>query len=686
MASLQTLRNKGGIIVAVVIGFALLAFVLGDLLTSGSRLFGSDQNNVGEIEGNKISQQEFASELNYLTEIRKTANGGQENNSDEQNEALRNQTWEQFVRKFAFKPSLNKLGLNVSDQEMLDLMGGKHTSPLLAQMFSNPETGMFDGQYLATFISNIDSDPTGRLRMFWNYLQQEVSDQAQMLKLSNIITKSAYTTSFEAKKIQELESKNYSVRFVASQYSKIADSTIKVTDAEIKDFYNKYPNAFKSEQNRSIEYVVFNATPSEADRAAADKYVREMAEEFRQNATPMQFATLNSQSPMDTRYYKEGEMTGALGTFAFESTTDQIYGPEISGDQYTVARISDVKVLPDSISFSHIALRPGEKAKADSIATVIRKDQNFAEMAAQFSLDAQSATKGGDMGVLDPQTMPEVFSTPILKAKKGDVLVVETPQSVHVIKITNTKGDSKKVQLATIKYTIEPSNETRNLAFSQATTFATESQKDFTAAVTEKSLVKRVATLDANDRELSGIRQSREIVRWAYNSEPKDVSKVMEFGDNFVVATLTTINEKGAMPLKAAEGYIKSILVERKKGEMIAAQMAGATSVDDLAAKLALNVNEGQDINFNTYIAPEVGLDPSFAGGICGMDASKISKPIIGRMAVYAAQITGSAETPVALEVVKARMNAESQQRAFMMSYQAFMEMSKIDDLRYRFY
>lgn len=686
MASLQTLRNKGGIIVAVVIGFALLAFVLGDLLTSGSRLFGSDQNNVGEIDGNKITYQAFASELDYLTEIRKTANGGQESNSDEQNEALRNQTWEQFVRKYAFKPSLDKLGLTVSTEEMVQLMGGKHTSPLLAQMFTNPQTGMFDSQYLANFIANIDADPTGRLQMFWNYLQQEVSDQAQMMKISNLVSKSAYTTSFEAKKIQELESKNYSVRFVASTYAKIADSTIKVTDAEVKDFYTKYPNAFKSEQSRNIEYVVFSAIPSDADRAAADKYVREMAEEFRTNATPMQFATLNSQSPMDTRYYKEGEMSGPLGTFAFEATTDQVFGPEISGDQYTVARISDVKVLPDSVDFSHIALRAGEKATADSLAAVIRKDKNFAEMAAQYSLDTQSAAKGGNMGVADPQTMPEVFAAPLMKAKKDDIIVVETPQSVHVIKVNNVKGESKKVQLAKIQYTIEPSAETRNAAFAQATSFATESQKDFSAAVAAKSLVKRSAALDANDRELSGIRQSREVVRWAYNSNPKDVSKVMEFGDNFVVATLTTINEKGVMPLKAAEGYIKSILIERKKGEMIAAQMAGATSVDDLAAKMALTVIEGQDVNFNTYIAPEVGLDPAFAGGICGMDASKISKPIIGRMAVYAAQITGSVENPVALEVIKARMNAESQRNAFMVAYQAFMDMSKINDFRYKFY
>lgn len=685
MASLQTLRNKGGVIVAVVIGFALLAFVLGDLLSSGSQLFGASQNNVGEIDGTKISYQEYSNQLNYLTEIQKIS-GGDQATTEEQNEALRTQTWEQLIRQYAFKPSLEKVGIIVPQEELVQLISGSQPSPIIMQMFANPQTGQFDAEYLRSFVANISQDKTGRLQMFWTYLGQEVADQGQLLKFKTLVDKSAYVTTFEAKKLAALEGNAYSVRFVAERYENVSDSTVKVSESEAKAFYEKNQKMFAAGTSRTIDYVVFQALPSENDYASADRYIKQLVEEFTQSSNVMQFASLNSQNPLDTRYYKDGELTGELGTFAFTATTDQIYGPQLSADQYTVARISDVKVLPDSVNFSHIAFMPTQKATADSLATELRKSGDFAAAAAQYSQDTQSAANGGLMGTIDPQTMPEVFSTPLMKSKKGEIVVVETPQSIHVIKINDVKGESKKVQLATIKYTVEPSEVTRNLAYSKANEFSGAAAGKFESVVSEKALAKRSAVVGSNDRNIQGLPQSRELARWAYTGSPKDVSKVMEFGDNFVVATITNVTEEGTAPFADVRSYIESQLREEKKGEMLAAKMAGATSVDELASKLSLNVIEATDVNFSTYIAPEVGLDPAFAGGICGMDNSKLSKPIIGRMAVYAAQIMGVVDTPISIEVGKARIAAENQQRAFMSAYEAFMKMSNIKDLRYRFY
>lgn len=686
MASLQTLRNKGGVIVAVVIGFALAAFVLGDLFTSGSQLFGDSQNNVGEINGKKVKYQEYSSQLNYMTDIQAISSGGNQTNTEESSEALRNQTWEQLIRQYALKPALSTAGLTISQTELADLLSGIQPSPIIMQMFGNQQTGQFDPSYLRAFIENIGQDKSGRLQMFWNYLQQEVADQAQLLKYKSIVDKAAYVTGFEAEKLATIEGANYSIRFVADRYDTIADSTVQVDETDVKKFYEENQKMFRAATSRAIEYVVFQALPSETDYAAATSYINGLVEEFKQSNNVTQFASLNSQNPMDTRYYKEGELTGDLGTFAFSATTDQIYGPSLAADQYTVARISDIKIMPDSVNFSHIAFMPTQKATADSLLAVLRKDGKFEEAAAQFSLDEQTKSKGGEMGTIDPQTMPEMFSTPILKAKVGDMFLVETPQSLHLIKVNTLKGESKKVQLATIQYTIEPSETTRNQAYNDANTFAVSATKDFEKAVSEKSLSKRTAVIAATDRNIQGLPQSRELARWAYTNKAKEVSKVMEFGDNFVVATITSVSEEGISPLKDVQSYITSLLVEKKKGEMLSAKMASATTVDELASKLSLNVVEASDINFSTYIAPEVGLDPAFAGGICGMDKSKISKPIIGRMAVYAAQIVGDIENPISIEVQKARITAENQQRAFMSAYQAFMEMSSIKDQRYKFF
>ena len=686
MASLQTLRNKGGIIVSVIIGLALLAFLLGDFLSSGSRLFGASRQNVGEIDGTTINYQKFSQEVAYLSDIQKISSGGQSANTEEQNEALRSQAWEQFIRQYALKPSLSEVGLTITTDEMTQLMGGAHTSPMIAQMFANPQTGLFDREYFANFVSNIKQDPSGQLTVFWNYLQTEVADNSLIMKFKSLVDKAAYVTSFEASKIAKFESDSYSVSFVASQFSSIPDSTVSVSASEIKAFYDKYPDSFKEQTSRSIDYVVFDAQPSEADRLAADKYIRELATEFQQNSTPLQFASVNSQSAMDSRYYSEGQMSGDLGKFAFSATTDQIYGPELIGDQYTLARISDVKIMPDSVNFSHIVLLPGQKNQADSIADVIRKQNNFAAMAAEFSQDSQTKEKGGLIGSIDPQTMPEQFSAPLLKAKKGDLFVVETPQSIHLIKVNEVRGEGKKVQLATIKYTVEASNETRSATYAKANSFATEAHNGFDAAISSQSLVKRVAVIRPFDREINGLRNSREAVRWAFDNQAKEVSKVMEFGDTFIVATLTNVTEEGKAPLKSVEQYIKSQLIAQKKGEILAAKMVGATSLETLSGQLSSSIIEAEDVNFNTYIVPQVGLDLAFAGGVCAMNPTSLSKPIVGNMGVYVAKINATASEPLSVEVVKARLNAEAQQNAFYTAYQAFLQASNIKDLRYRFF
>lgn len=688
MASLQTLRNKGGVIVAIVIGIALLAFVMGDLVTSGSTLFGASQNNVGEIDGTSISNQQYANQINYLTEIEKISTGS-EAMTDERSNSLRVQAWEQLIREYAFKPSVAKLGLSVSEAEMVQLVGGAYVSPIIAQIFANPQTGQFDAQYLRSFVANMDQDPSGRLAMFWAYLQSEVSDQSLLFKFKSLIDKAAYVTGFEAEQMAQIGGSNYVANFVAQRYDAISDSTITVSESEVKAFYEKSKNMFRQQNVRQIEYVVFEALPSQTDYAQADKYINELVSEFQASQNIQQFVSLNSQSPMDSRYYKEGEMTGELGDFAFKATTDQIYGPSLDGDQYTVARISDVKVIPDSVNFSHIVVLPSQKAQADSIVDVLKKGGKFAELAAAHSIDDQTKMKGGEVGTIDPQTLPEQFSKVLFDAKKGDVVTVTTPGSLHVIKVNDRKGDGRKVQLGVVKYTIEPSANTRNEAYGKSNSFASAtgaSGQSFADVAAEKSLSIRTATIGANDRNVQGLAQSRELARWAFNSKKGEVSKVMEFGDSFVVATLTTVRQEGVASYDEVKNQIATMVRMQKKGEMLAQKMSGASSLDELASKLSTSVINASEINFSTYVIPEIGFDPAFAGGIVGMNDSKLSKPIIGMAGVYVAKVDGKLENQISPELERARLNADVQQRAFEDAYQAFLKMSNIKDERYKFY
>lgn len=687
MVTLNTLRNKGGVLLAVVIGVALIAFVLGDMLTSGSTLMNSSKMNVGVIDGEKISTQAYAQAIDELTEVQRITTG-REGSTEEENEMIRVQAWDMMIRDKALKPALTALGLTVSNDEMVGLLSGASPSPIIAQMFANPQTGMFEPAMLRQFVANVGQDQTGRMQMFWGYLQGEVGDQSLLFKFKNLIDKAAYVTGFEAGQLAALESKTYSVDYLVSRYESIADSTVQVSDAELRKYYNDHKGMFKQEDLRDIEYVTFEALPSAEDYAAAEKTVREMAADLAEAKNVQQFVAMNSHNSFDARYYKPGEITGELGAFAFGEPGNQVYGPVLSGDQWTMARVSDVQVMPDSVRISNIVIPTAQKALADSLVTALQKGGDFAEAAQQFSADPQSGALGGDLGMMDPQTLAPQFAEALKGATTGAVKPVTMADAIFILKVTGIKGESRKVQLGVINYNVEASELTRNEVYGKANKFATAaSAGGFEKAVNEGALAKRVATVGPNDRTVGGMQQSRELARWAFNGEQGNVSDVKEFGNNFVIATITAVREKGVAPFEQVKDDLKALVVRERKGEMLAQRMTGATSVAALASTLGVDTLSNNDINFQGFMAPEVGFDPAFTGGVSGIaKTGVVSKPIIGRIGVYAAEVTAEREAPVDVAIEKARLSAEAQQSAFMSAYEAFMNLSDIQDTRYRFY
>ncbi len=684
MASLQTLRNKGGIIVAIVIAIALLAFLLGDLMTSGSTLLGGGQD-VGEINGTTITAQQYQAQVHNQTEVLKVSTRT-ETITKEQSDAIQGQAWEKLVMEYAVSPELNEVGISVGIDEMADLLTGDNVSPMVQQLFSDPSTGMFDATLVRNFVANLNQDPTGRLQLFWNALQEDVHSQAQVLKFKALVDKATYVTSQQAKFLSTVEGASFDIRMVAEKLSAVADSTIQVSQSDLKAYYDKNQESFERAESRSINYVVFEALPSTRDYAEAAKYMSSLKDEFEVAADVKQFATLNSQEPFDARYYKEGELNGDLGIFAFTATPDAIYSPEISGDEYVLARVSDKKMVADSMNISHILLGLDQRELADSLVNVLAKNPaKYEELAREFSVDQTTSVKGGEIGTLDPQSILAELSAALLDMGKGDIELVTLPTSLHILKVNDVKGVSEKVQLATIKYSVEASENTRAATFNRAANFASSAtQSGFNKVAADSVLSVRNAALAPSQRELQGYADSREVVRWTYSAEPTDVSEVMEFGNSFIVASLARVTPKGVAPLSEVESQVATAVRNLKKADLIAAKFNG--SVDQVAAATGLEVVEGSDVTFTSYIAPEVGFDPSFAGGVAALTAGKTSKPIEGRAAVYLVEVTDVVSNPVSEGMIRERLAAETAQSLFGNVYNEMMERSNITDERYRFF
>lgn len=687
MATLNTLRTRGGIIVSIVIGVALVAFLLGDLASSGSGLMNAQKTKVGEIDGSTIGYIEYGNHAELMTQITQVMSRKETLTAQEQ-EAARNMAWEEMIMKYSYEPGFEAMGIAVGEGEQVDMVSGVYISPVISSSFVNRNTGVFDPFELSNFISNIDMDPSGRSYMMWEYLKKQMINQRIMTKYLNLVGKAMFVTDLEVHQAVAAANNTYKARYVQQGYATIADSTVKVTDSEIKSYYADHKNMFKQGDSRDVEYVVFDLLPSESDYADAKKYIDDIALEFAQSQTPMQYATLNSHEQVDTRYVKESELDPAIA--AKISSETQMYGPVLNGDTYTLARRSDIKNLPDSIGAKHILLPATDAARADSLVAAIKKGSDFATLATEFSSDETANLKGGDLGVFSPDQMIPEFSSACIAASKGDIFTVNTQFGIHVVQLTHKSPLVPKIQVATIKYKVEPSSFTQQSVYSNVSKFATAatgSYANFKNAATESAISKRVARIRNTDRNISGMEDARELVRWAFNAEKGNVSQIMEIDGNYVVAALTEVREDGIAPKDQVAQDIKSILIQKKKGEILADKMAGE-SLDAVASKLGVEIASVEDLQFGSFYVEGVGVEQKLIGAICGgSQLNTLSKPVKGMSGVFLFDV--SSVTPVensTFESEKVRMDAMTQSYLVERINQAMLEKSNIKDWRVRFF
>ena len=134
MATLQKIRNRGGVLVSIVIGLALVAFIVGDALSSGASLINRSRNKVGEVGGETIGIQEYQQKIMKNEDFIKSMNGLSAL-TDEQQRMIRENTWNQIVSEIILNKEYEELGLDVSGDELYDFLLGSNMNPAVSQLF-----------------------------------------------------------------------------------------------------------------------------------------------------------------------------------------------------------------------------------------------------------------------------------------------------------------------------------------------------------------------------------------------------------------------------------------------------------------------------------------------------------------------------------------------------------------------
>lgn len=708
MATLQKIRDKFGVIVAGLIGLSLLAFILGDLLGRGSGLtLGMNKRyEVANIAGESINIRDYERRINDLTEIYKLS--GNNNIDEETSKNIRNQVWEDVVRETILSPEFKKLGLDVSSEEMFDLVQGDNPHPFVRQLFSDPATGILNRSALIGFLQNMDNDPTGQQKTYWLFMEKQIYNERRITKYLNLIRQGLYVTDFEAEQAYLADNRKADIRFVMQRFDQIPDSSVTVTRADLEKYYKKHKEDYHQDASRSIEYVTFDVKPSAEDERDAAEWIHKIKDEFAAAEDMKQFINLNSDVPYVDKHYGYGELPDTLNQILFDAPVGTVVGPWREDDTWKLAKLGGVVFIPDSVHARHILIAPKQnrskeqaKAMADSIKGMIDKGIDFGLLAMQNSDDQGSAQLGGDLGWFREGVMVQPFNDACFNGKKGDITIVESQFGYHIIEILDQSPRVKKLQVGILERRVEPSSATYQDVYSKASRFAglNNTYDKFIHTVETEGPDKHVASsIGINDENIPGLDNARQFIRAIYETKKGEIvldqtnQAVFEIGDRFVIAYVTDVKEEGIAPLDDVLADVQLNVLKEKKGDLLKQKLAedfsAAGSLDNLATNLGVRVQEASDVTFNTFAVPAAGIEPAINAAAFVLGENTVSDPIIGLNGVYIVEVTSVTE-PGEIQDAGAERNrllAAFRTRTNYEAYEALRKAADIKDERYKFY
>ncbi len=711
MAVIGNIRKRSGLIV-IVVGIALAAFVIGDFFKGGSRKI----TYIGEINSEKISHLEWDAKLKSQTELM-LQNFQKANLTSSEQFQARQSTWAILVNEIIMGEEYKELGLVVTLDELSDLLSGENPHPYILQFFKDPKTGQYDPSLVRNFIQNIEQ-VRPEDRKLWERIREAVYTERLMTKYNNLISKGYYIPKAFAVDNYESAARIAKMRCIALNYNLVADTAINITENDYEAYYEEHINEYEQEATRDIDYIVFDIKPSKEDRLYIKNLTTDIFNELQTVDVNDISYFINRKSdpdtPYDSSWRKEGSLPIQMDSIMFNSEVGTIIPPYEENNAHHFARLLDVQYRPDSMRASHILIayqgsrsaaedivRTNEEAQAlaDSLLEVVKADPGrFPELALEHSNDPTANEKAGDLDWFADGTMVPAFNSACINGSVGDISIVETPYGIHLIHITGKQIPTKKVRVAIVEIKIEPSSETYENIYTEASKFTAKynTSELFDKAAVEKGLSPRNApyVTTMSDR-IPGLESARPLVQWAFREDTEKGSVYLadlnsEF--KYVVATLKEIREKGTAPIDQVKFKMEKQLQQKKKAEILSDKfhkiISSTQDLIKIAAQLNAKVDTFDNIPYSSNNIPLYGPEPKVIGTAFSLESGQMSNPIIGTNGVYVIVIDEFVE-PQPIEdysMYKLQMENKFNQKVNNGIYRALEENADIEDNRYLFY
>ena len=653
MAAIEKIRRRSGLLIAI-IGIALLAFVLQDLFQSQGRNTGP---TVAVVDGEKISVRDYETAKEKNLESRRSSTNNN-NLSSAETYSIYNSTLEEMIKNNIMGKEYEASGIGITPEELMDQMTGNNPHEWVVQSFS--DANGFDRERVTQYLQSLNDLPADYYNR-WLDFEKALKQNRLETKFDNLVKASFFLPQPLAQKYYENKNMKASADVIALRYASIPDSTVVVTDADNRAFYEENKSRYETDERRDIEYVVFEIKPSLEDRQDALKHVQDMRRDFADTDNPINFVNANSDKRYDSTWMGRKDVPEQIEAPIFDNGNGigYVFGPYENGDAFNLVRIIDQMNRPDSLKASHILIgykgaygsqdtittKEQAEAKANELLAQLQaaknNDELFAQLAAEYNTDA-TKDKGGDLDWFTDGTMVTPFNEYVVNNAVGSLGVVETMFGYHIVKVTGKTEPQPKVRLAYLTHEITASTKTYQKIYADANKFVTENRTydQFNKAIEDQGLTKRtMPRMNKSTYQIAGIDNPREIVRWAFDEKTKkgDVSeKIFELDNMLVVAALTGVVHEGYAPLEAVVEQSKYQILNKKKGQIAVEKMkACGTDVNRMVNELGAESTTVSDITLDSRVLGNFGVEADIVGTLLGMKEGEEVGPIAGNSSAF---------------------------------------------------